>query len=179
MARTRKPRAPRPKKCPPAVAGGIRTTADVEPIKRKAKDKPQARVKHTPIPNRRKKRAKKPPVDVFDELMNYAEPAEVKEIPKWTTKSVRLHNEAKERRAKNQAWVEATSKRLSAARKKLDKALETKRKRRPRRRVRDVDGGPSEAQQLPSQETGKETPGASSPGTQTRKAKGSPEQAST
>lgn len=170
MARTRKVK---PKRCPPAIADGIKTQAEVEPIRRSAEQKPKKRIKHVRIPNRRRKRKKKPVLLEEVELRPDPLPSAMP-VQRWTTKSRKLHNEMKERMVKMGPWVKETKKRLRKAVRKLERELERKRKRYPRRYL--SNGGLGEASQLQGQSERKETAGASSSGTEARIPEGQEEQ---
>lgn len=112
--------------CPPALAGGIKTTAEVKPIKRPRGKGPRKLTKKSPKLKKRKGRTKK---WIDPDLVANTKPKRPNHLP-WTTKSRRLFNEKQDRRARR--------KRLSPAVKKRLEAADKRRMKRLRRRLHDL-----------------------------------------
>ncbi len=112
------------KPCPPALAKGIETTAEVKPIKRPRGQGPR-KIRKGPIPKKLKRRVKKWKDDPADDK----KPKRPNHLP-WTTKSRRILNEQKERMRRRKRLSPDTKKRLEAANKRSVKRL--------RRRLHDL-----------------------------------------
>ena len=120
MKMTKKPtRKTKVKPCPPAIAKGIKTSAEVKPIKRPRGQGPRKLARKSPIPKKRKGRVKKwkdPDLEVDKK------PKRPNHLP-WTTKSRRILNEQKDRMRRRKRLSPATKKRLEAANKRSMKRL--------------------------------------------------------
>jgi hypothetical protein len=114
------------KNCPPAIADGVKTTAEVKPIKRPRGKGPRKLIKKGPRLKKRKGRAKK---WVEQEPVVSNKPKRPNHLP-WTTKSRRIFNEKQDRRARRKRLSPSTKKRLEAANKRKMKRL--------RRRLHDL-----------------------------------------
>ncbi len=108
--------------CPPATAEGIKTTAEVKPIKRPRGQGPR-KIRKKPEPKKRKRKTNK---RTYLDLVVDDKPKEPFRHQRWTTYSRKILNEKKDRMARR--------KRLSAnTRKKLETANKRKLKRLQRR----------------------------------------------
>ena len=112
--------------CPPAIAEGVKTTAEVKPIKRPKGKGPRKLIKKKPRLKKKKGRTKK---WVDPEPAVSTKPKRPNHLP-WTTKSRRIQNERKDRMARRKRLSPATKKRLEAANKRRMKRL--------RRRLHDL-----------------------------------------
>lgn len=124
--RSKKSKKTKIKPCPPAIAKGVKTTAEVKSVKRPRGKGPRKLIKKGPKLKKRKGRTKKW-VDL-DPAVN-TKPKRPNHLP-WTTKSRRILNEKKERMARRKRLSPATKKRLEAANKRRIKRL--------RRRLHDL-----------------------------------------
>ncbi|KKK68888.1 hypothetical protein LCGC14_2939550 [marine sediment metagenome] len=114
------------KSCPPAIADGIKTTAEVKPIKRPRGQGPRKLIKKGPRLKKKKGRTKK---WIEPEPVVSNKPKRPNHLP-WTTKSRRILNEQKDRMARRKRLSVNTKKRLEAANKRRMKRL--------RRRLHDL-----------------------------------------
>ncbi len=96
------------KPCPPAIAKGVKTTAEVKPVKRPRGQGPRKLIKKGSRLKKQKGRTKKW-VDL-DPTVN-TKPKRPNHLP-WTTKSRRILNEQKDRMARRKRLSVATKKRL-------------------------------------------------------------------
>ena len=113
-------RSKKVKACPPAIAKGITTTAEVKPMKRPRGQGPR-KIKKGPIPKKRKSRVKKWVDEDVDK-----KPKRPNHLP-WTTKSRRILNEQKDlmrfRKLRRKRLSPATKKRLEAVNKRRIKRI--------------------------------------------------------
>ena len=114
------------KPCPPAIAKGVKTTAEVKPVKRPRGQGPRKLIKKGSKLKKRKGRTKKW-IDREPAVSN--KPKRPNHLP-WTTKSRRILNEQKDRMARRKRLSLTTKKRLEAANKRRMKRL--------RRRLHDL-----------------------------------------
>ena len=107
------------KTCPPTIAEGVKTTAEVKPIKRPRGQGPRKLIKKGPRLKKRKGRTKK---WVDQEPVVSNKPKRPNHLP-WTTHSRRIFNEKQDRKARRKRLSVNTKKRLEAANKRRMKRL--------------------------------------------------------
>ena len=117
--RSKKPKKVKTKQCPPAIAKGVKTTAEVKPIKRPRGQGPRKLIKKGPRPKKRKGRVKK---WIDQEPVTSNKPKRPNHLP-WTTKSRRILNEQKDRMLRRKRLSPSTKKRLEAANKRRMKRI--------------------------------------------------------
>lgn len=109
-------RSKKVKDCPPAIAKGVKTTAEVKPIKRPRGQGPR-KIKKGPIPKKLKRRVKKWADEEDDK-----KPKRPNHLP-WTTKSRRILNEQKDRMRRRKRLGTTLRKKLEAADKRRIKKI--------------------------------------------------------
>ena len=124
--RSKKPKKVKTKQCPPAIAKGVKTTAEVKSIKRPRGQGPRKMIRKGP---KLKKRQRKTSKRVYLDLAVDDKPKRPNHLP-WTTFSRRILNEKKDRMARRKRLSATTKKRLEAANKRKLKRL--------RRRLRNL-----------------------------------------
>ena len=106
--KTKKTKKTKVENCPPAIAMGVKTTAEVKPIKRPRGQGPRKLMKKIPKVKKRKGRTKKwVDLDPIDDT----KPKRPIHLP-WTVKSRRILNEQKDRMIRRKRLSTSTRKRL-------------------------------------------------------------------
>ncbi len=112
--------------CPPAIAKGIKTTAEVKPIKRPRGQGPRKRIRKNPMSKKRQRKTSKR-VDL--DLVVDDKPKRPNHLP-WTTFSRKILNAEKDRMLRRKRLSISTRKKLETANKRKLKKL--------RRRLRNL-----------------------------------------
>ncbi len=112
--------------CPPALAQGVNTTAEVKSIKR-PRGKGPRKIRKKPEPKKRKRKTNK---RAYLDLVVDDKPKEPFVHQRWTTFSRKILNEKKDRMARRKRLSTITRKRLETANKRKLKKL--------RRRLRNL-----------------------------------------
>ena len=120
-----RPRKPKTKKaktqiCPPATAKGIKTTAEVKPIRRPKGQGPRKLIRKNPKPKKRQRKINKQ-VDLV--LAVDYKPKKPFVHRRWTTYSRKILNDKKDKMARRKRLSATTKKRLEAANKRKMKRL--------------------------------------------------------
>jgi hypothetical protein len=112
--------------CPPAIAKGVKTTAEVKSIKRPRGQGPRKLIRKNPEPKKRHRKASK---QTYLDITTDDKPKRPQHL-RWTTFSRKILNEKKDRMARRKRLSTATKKRLETVNKRKMKRL--------RRRLRNL-----------------------------------------